>query len=58
MVAAAMAATEAFKIAMRKLERHARNPAMMMEIFAPSTDVGFALAPAGTPVTSAPNSIA
>lgn len=53
MVAAAMAATEAFKIAMRKLERYARNPAMMMEMFAPSTDVGFALAPAGTPVTSA-----
>jgi len=52
MAAAAMAATEAFKIAMRKLERHARNPAMMMEMFAPSADVEFALAPAGTSITS------
>jgi hypothetical protein len=48
-----MVATEVFKIAMRKLERHARNPAMMMEMFAPSIDVEFALAPAGTPMTSA-----
>jgi hypothetical protein len=53
MGAAVMAATEAFKIAMRKLERHARNPGMMMEMFAPSTDVRFVLAPAGTPMTSA-----
>jgi hypothetical protein len=53
MAAGAMAATEAFKIAMRKLERHARNPAMMMEMFAPSNDVEFALAPAGTPITGA-----
>ena len=52
MVAAAMAATEAFKIAMRKLERYARNPAIMLETFAASTDVEFALAPAGTPTTS------
>jgi hypothetical protein len=52
MVAAAMAATEAFKIAMRMLERHARNPAVMMEMFASSTDTGFALAPPGTPLTS------
>jgi hypothetical protein len=50
--AAAMAATEAFKVAMRKLERYARNPAMMMEMFAPSADVEFALAPAGTSITS------
>jgi hypothetical protein len=53
MAAAAMAATEAFKIAMRKLEGHARNPAIMMETFAPSTDIEFELAPVGTPVISA-----
>jgi hypothetical protein len=53
MVAAAMVATEAFKIAMRKLEQHARNPALMLETFAPSTDVRFALAPADTPMTCA-----
>jgi hypothetical protein len=53
MVAAATVATEAFKIAMRKLEHHARNPVMMMEMFAPSMEVEFALAPAGTPITSA-----
>ncbi|MFQ3458878.1 hypothetical protein PMN64_36965 [Bradyrhizobium sp. UFLA01-814] len=53
MAAAAMAATEAFKIAMRKLVGHARNPAMMMETFAPSTDTTFALAPADTPMVSA-----
>jgi hypothetical protein len=53
MAAAAMVATEAFKIAMRKLERHARNPAMMGEMFAPSTDVEFMLAPPGTPTMSA-----
>jgi hypothetical protein len=52
MAAAAMAATEAFKIAMRKLVCHARNSAMMMETFAPSTDIEFALAPAGTPMVS------
>jgi hypothetical protein len=39
---------------MRELERHARNPAMMMmETFAPSTDIEFALAPPGTRTTSA-----
>ena len=52
MAAAAMAATEAFKIAMRKLERHARNRAMMMEMFAPSADVEFAVAPGGTSIAS------
>jgi len=52
MAAAAMAATEAFKIAMLKLDRHARNPAVMMEMFEPSADVEFALAPAGTSITS------
>src|SRR6185312_11656373 len=35
MAAAAMAATEAFKIAMLKLDRHARNPAVMMEMSSP-----------------------
>jgi hypothetical protein len=53
MASAAMAATEAFKIAMRKLERYAQNRTIMMETFAPSTDVGFALALPGTPMTSA-----
>ncbi len=38
-----MAATEAFKIAMLKLDRHARNPAVMMEMFEPSADVNFRL---------------
>ena len=52
MSAAAMAATEAFKIVMRKMVKSARDPAIMMETFAPSTDVEFALAPAGTPMAS------
>lgn len=52
MSAAAMAAAEAFKIAMRKMVKSARDPAIMMETFAPSTDVEFALAPAGTPMAN------
>jgi hypothetical protein len=44
MAAGAMAATEAFKVAMRKLNAHARNPAMLAEMFAPAVDVTFRLA--------------
>jgi hypothetical protein len=50
MVAAALAATEAFKIAIRKLERFARNPGRMETVFADTTEVEFALAPPDTPV--------
>lgn len=53
MAAAAMAATEAFKVAMYKLLGHARNRALMEELFAPANDVAFALAPEGTPLTRA-----
>ncbi|MBI3699655.1 MAG: ThiF family adenylyltransferase [Afipia sp.] len=51
MMAAAMAAAEAFKISMRKLEQHARNPGLMAELFAPVGDITFALAPADTKLT-------
>jgi hypothetical protein len=53
MAAAALGATEAFKIAIRKLKHHARNPNLMAELFAPAIDVAFALAPPGTPVAGA-----
>lgn len=49
MTAGAMAATEAFKTAMRKLSLFARNPRRMTEVFAPSDVVSFALAPEDTP---------
>jgi hypothetical protein len=52
MVAAVLGATEAFKIAMLKLEHHARNPDLMARLFASATDVAFAVAPPGTAVTS------
>src|SRR4051794_4952641 len=48
MVAAALGAIEAFKIAMLKLKSHARNPALMAELFEPSVDVSFAVAPRDT----------
>ncbi|WP_164938933.1 hypothetical protein [Bradyrhizobium guangdongense] len=48
MAAGAMAATEAFKIAMRSLKAHAHNPGIMMEMFAPIEDGSFQLAPPQT----------
>ena len=53
MTAAGLAATEAFKITMVKLLGHARNPELMAELFAPSTEIKFRLAPEGTPTSSA-----
>jgi hypothetical protein len=52
MVAAALAATEAFKIAIRKLEHLARNPGRIETVFADTIDIEFALAPADTPTCS------
>jgi hypothetical protein len=49
MVAAGLAAAEAFKTSMRTLAHAARNPARMETVFAPATNVVFALAPEGTP---------
>jgi len=50
MAAGAMAATEAFKIAVRKLSAFARNPKRMVEVFGPSDAVSFSLAPDDTPL--------
>jgi hypothetical protein len=50
MVAAALAAAEAFKTSMRKLAHLVRNPARMDTVFAPATSASFALAPEGTPL--------
>jgi len=52
MVAAALAATEAFKCAIKKLKRFARNPDRMETVFADTTDIEFVLAPADTPTSS------
>jgi len=52
MTAAALAATEAFKCAMRKLDQFAKNPDRMETVFADTIDVEFALAPADTPTFS------
>jgi hypothetical protein len=49
MVAAALGATEAFKVAMKKLAHLAKNPSRMVTVFADTTALEFALAPAGTP---------
>jgi len=46
---AALAATEAFKAAMKKLDRGLRNPARMKTVFADTTEMEFALAPPDTP---------
>jgi hypothetical protein len=48
MVAAGLAAAEAFKASMRTLTHAARNPSRMETVFAPVTNVEFALAPEGT----------
>lgn len=50
MAAAGLAAGEAFKTAMRKLAHVARNSWRMQTVFAPATNVAFALAPADTPL--------
>jgi hypothetical protein len=49
MAAAGLAAAEAFKTSMRTLAHAARNPSRMEMVFAPATNVVFALAPEGTP---------
>lgn len=49
MAAAGLAAAEAFKTSMRTLAHAARNRWRMETVFAPATDVVFALAPEGTP---------
>jgi hypothetical protein len=49
MAAAGLAAAEAFKTSMRTLTHAARNPSRMETVFAPGTNVVFALAPEGTP---------
>jgi hypothetical protein len=48
MAAGAMAATEAFKIAMRSLKAFAHNPGILVEMFAPVEDASFQLAPPET----------
>jgi hypothetical protein len=50
MTTAAMAATEAFKVAMKQLQHLARNPDRMTSVFADTTDAEFALAPTDTPI--------
>jgi hypothetical protein len=50
MVAAGLAAAEAFKTSMCRLTHAARNPSRIETVFAPATNVVFALAPEGTPV--------
>lgn len=50
MTAAALAATEVFKIAMRKLAAYARSPMRMTEVFGLSDAVSFALAPDEAPL--------
>jgi hypothetical protein len=49
LAAAGLAAAEAFKASMRTLTHAARNPSRMETVFAPATNVEFALAPEGTP---------
>jgi hypothetical protein len=49
MAAAALAAAETFKTSMRVLAHAARNRWRMETVFAPATNVVFALAPEGTP---------
>jgi len=49
MAAGAMGAAEAFKASIRKLAHAARNPSRMETVFAPATNVVFALAPEGSP---------
>jgi hypothetical protein len=49
MAAAGLAAAEAFKTSMRRIAHAARNLSRMETVFAPATNVVFALAPEGTP---------
>jgi hypothetical protein len=53
MAAAALAATEAFKAAIRKLEHLAKNSERMATVFANLDDVEFELAPSDTPTHTA-----
>lgn len=52
LAAGALAAGEAFKIAMMKLESHARAPGHFRELFAPTRDLRVELAPARSPRTA------
>jgi hypothetical protein len=52
MVAAALAATEVFKVAIKTLEHLARNPGRMETVFADATEIEFTLATADTPTCS------
>lgn len=52
MAAAALAATEVFKIAVRKLEPVARNSERMKTVFADTERLAFELAPPATPLMS------
>jgi hypothetical protein len=52
MAAAALAATEAFKCAIRKLDQFAKNPDRMETVFAETTEVVFTLAPPDTKLCS------
>ena len=49
MAAAALGATEAFKVAIRKLQHFARNPGRMDTVFADTDELIFALAPTDAP---------
>lgn len=51
--AGALVASEAFRIAMRRLAAHARDRAYFDELYAPSGEVSFSIAPDRTPATSA-----
>jgi hypothetical protein len=53
MAAAALVASETFKIAMRKLRHVVRNPERLATVFAEPSEVEFALAPSDTPTTTA-----
>jgi hypothetical protein len=53
MAAAALAAPEAFKIALKRLQRAMRNPARTDTVFADTSDLEFALAPPETPICNA-----
>jgi|GEM_PF-1186565 len=50
LVAAGLAATEAFKASMRKLAHHATHPQIFAELFAAVSDASVSLAPPGTPL--------
>jgi hypothetical protein len=52
MAAGALASTEAFKTAMRKLSAFAKNPSHFFDMFAPADTLEFELAPPNSPQTA------